>query len=526
MIKLLLLLRSISNYIYIGLLTIIAVFLPFSVFVVSAAEIGLLVNLIVQGDYKEKFKALLSRKSVLVFLTIYAVHILWLLGSSDLAYAFLNLKIKLPLLVLPLIIALSLPLDTSRLKFFLSFFIASVFTATIVSTLIYLGFTPLEINDVRNISIFISHIRLSLLIVIAILVLLKWIIDEGFRITKTQILKFLLMAWLIIFLMILKSFTGLIVLSVTALVLGYSFIRSIKYRIIKTALIILLAVIPILAFLILRNEVIDFYDIEKVDVAALEKKSENGNPYYHDPADWNVENGKKVWMYVCQPELRREWNKRSNFKYDSLDKKNQPVAYTLIRYMTSVGLKKDSAGVSKLKTEDILRIENGMTNVIYSGKLRFKPRIYEVIWELDQYRHGAAVNTHSVTQRIIYMQIALELIRANFWFGIGTGDLPMKYSEYYQTHETGLSKDRQFHTHNEFLRLFATFGVFGFLIIMAAFFIPVFIEKKWSSYYMIMIITIILLSFLNEDTLESQIGVTFSLLFYSVFLWGYRSEKE
>jgi O-antigen ligase len=188
--------------------------------------------------------------------------------------------------------------------------------------------------------------------------------------------------------------------------------------------------------------------------------------------------------------------------------------------MTSKGLKKDSVGITQLTPVDISRIEHGITNIIYSNKLGLKPRLYEVIWEFDQYKHGSGVNTHSVTQRIIYMQIALSLIKENFWFGVGTGDLPMKYANYYKTHDTGLSKERQFHTHNQFLRFFVLFGIFGFLIIIAAFIIPVFLERKWSSYYMIMIITIILLSFLNEDTLETQIGVTFATLFYSIFLWG------
>jgi hypothetical protein len=63
------------------------------------------------------------------------------------------------------------------------------------------------------------------------------------------------------------------------------------------------------------------------------------------------------------------------------------------------------------------------------------------------------------------------------------------------------------------------------MIIILAFFIPVFIEHKWSSFYLVMIITIVLLSFLNEDTLETQIGVTFSAFFYTLFLWGYESKE-
>lgn len=518
--------RSISHYIYFGLLSCLAVSMPFSIYVISLCEFGLLINLMLEGDFKNRFRRIIQRKSLLIFFCIYAVHIIWVLGSTDVNFAFQSLRIKLPLLVLPLIIASSLPLSSERLKLLLKFFIASVVIATLFSTSIYLGLTHYEVNDVRkSISIFISHIRFSLLIVICIQVLFYWMVTEGWKISKTQVVKILIIVWLIIFLLILEAFTGIVVLIVSSLVLILAFIRSVKYKFVKTGLVLLLIAIPLLSVIVVKNEIKKFYNFEKFDINTLEKKTVNGNYYNHNLLDWNVENGHKVYMYVCQPELRKEWDKRSSYKYDALDMKQQPTIYTLIRYMTSIGLRKDSVGVSKLTAVDINRIEHGMTNYIYANKFGIMPRIYEVIWEIDQYKHGWGVNQHSVTQRIIYMQIALSLIKDNFWFGIGTGDLPMEYANYYKTHETGLSKERQVHTHNQFLRLFTMFGLFGFLIIMAAFFIPVFIEHKWQSYYLVMIIAIVLLSFLNEDTLETQIGVTFSIFFYSLFLWGSKKDS-
>jgi hypothetical protein len=526
MIELFRLYRSISSYLYFGLLTIMAIMLPYSVYVVSMCQIGLCVNFIIEGEYKKRFRNIAQKKSLLIFLSIYAVHLLWMLGTNDLASGIENLRIKLPILLLPFFIAVSVPLDKNWIKILLKFFIASVVSATLVSTAIYLGFTPYKINDVRGISIFISHIRFSLLIVICILVLLKWIVTEGWKIDTPKVLYGVLVVWLIIFLMLLKSLTGLIVLTVTVYVLIFVFIRTIKFQFLKIGAIFLLFAIPLTTLIIVRNQVNKFYDFEKIDIKSLDKKTVNGNPYYHNPDDWNVENGQKLSLYICQPELRKEWNTRSNYKYDSLDMKQQPLYYTLMRYMTSKGLKKDSVGITQLSQADISNIEHGITNVIYAEKLGLKSRIYEVIWEFDQYRHGAGVNKHSVTQRIVYMHIAVELIKDNFWFGIGTGDLNAAYANYYQTHDTGLSKDRQFLTHNEFLRFFVVFGFIGFLIIMAAFILPVFIEKKWFSYYFIMIFIIVFLSFLNEDTLESHIGVTFSIMFYSLFLWGVKKEDS
>jgi hypothetical protein len=526
MIELLRLYRSISSYLYFGLLTIMAIMLPYSVYVVSMCQIGLCVNFIIEGEYKKRFRNIYQRKSLLIFLSIYVVHLLWMLGTNDLSSGIDNLRIKLPILLLPFFIAASVPLDQNWLKILLKFFIASVVSATIVSTLVYFGLTPYKFNDVRSISIFISHIRFSLLIVICIMVMLNWIVHDGWKIDLSKLIYIILVVWLIIFLMMLKSLTGLIVMVVTSYVLIFVFVRTIKFQFLKIGAIFLLIAIPLVTLVVVRYQINKFYDVEKVDIKSLDKKTVNGNLYFHDPNDWNVENGHKLALYICQPELRQEWNKRSNFKYDSVDMKQQPIVFTLLRYMTSKGLRKDSVGITQLTPNDIHSIEHGITNEIYTRNLGLKSRVYEVIWEFDQYRHGAGVNKHSVTQRIVYMQIALELIKDNFWFGIGTGDLNVAYANYYQTHNTGLSKDRQFLTHNEFLRFFVVFGFIGFLIIMAAFLLPVFIEKKWFSYYFVMIFTIVFLSFLNEDTLESHIGVTFSILFYSLFLWGVKKEDS
>ena len=500
--------------------------LPFSVYVVSMCLIGLGVYVVLEGNYKKRFQNVYQKKSLLIFLSIYAVHLIWMIGTNDFGAGVENLRIKLPILVLPFVIATSVTFDKNWIKILLKFFIASVFTATIVCSIVYFWISPHKINDVRSISMFISHIRFSLLIVTCIFIMIKWILEDGWKINASKLLYLILIIWFIIFLMMMRSLTGLIVMVVTSYVLIFVFVRIIKYQFLKIGAIFLLFAIPLGSFVFIRNQINNFYNFEKIDIKSLEKKTVNGNPYYHDPKDWNVENGHKVALYICQPELRKEWNKRSNYKYDSLDMKQQSIVFTLLRYMTSKGLRKDSVGITKLTQADISNIERGNTNVIYLGKLGLRSRIYEVIWEFDQYRHGAGVNKHSVTQRIVYMQIALKLIKDNFWFGIGTGDLKAAYEQYYKTHDTGLSKERQFLTHNEFLRFFVVFGFIGFLIIMAAFIFPVFIEKKWFSYYFIMIFTIVFLSFLNEDTLESHIGVTFSIMFYSLFLWGVKKEDS
>ena len=86
--------------------------------------------------------------------------------------------------------------------------------------------------------------------------------------------------------------------------------------------------------------------------------------------------------------MRNEWNKISNLDYDGRDKMGNKIKYTIIRYLTSKGLRKDSAGIAKLTTEDIHLIEEGKANYIYGRKIAIYPKLYEVIWQIDRFRKG------------------------------------------------------------------------------------------------------------------------------------------
>jgi hypothetical protein len=512
--------QAVSKNVYLYLLTALAISLPVSPFLISLSQILLIINWIFEGDFHRKFHVIKTRKSLQLFLLIYSIHVLWLVGSKDWSFAMDDLKIKLPLLVIPIVIATSMTLEYKELHKLLSFFILSTVAVSLFSTAISYNLTPYIASDSRQISPFISHIRFSLLIAIAILTLLHWIKEAGGTFKRVHFYYLIIVIWLVCFLMLLKSLTGLVILAVTTFILIIRFIKNIKNQFLKIGFILGLYCIPFFSIILIVNVYNDFYNIRQVDIKSLEKTTVNGNTYVHIPDDWATENGHKVWIYLCESELRKEWNKRSKVKLDSLDQKKQPLCYTLIRYMTSKGLRKDSAGIVKLSGRDITNVQHGLTNYLFENKWSLKSRIYEVIWEIDYYKHSNVVNEHSVTQRIIYAKIALTLIKDNFWFGIGSSNIPMRYKQYYKEHETGLAYKWQRHTHNQFLRIFLAFGLIGFLVVMAAFIIPPFLEKKWSSYFFYMIFLIIFLSFLNEDTLETQVGVTFSVYFYCLFLWG------
>ena len=68
-----------------------------------------------------------------------------------------------------------------------------------------------------------------------------------------------------------------------------------------------------------------------------------------------------------------------------------------------------------------------------------------------------------------------------------------------------------------------TFGIIGFTWIMFVMIYTIYLEKKWNSYFFILVLSIFILSMLNEDTLETHVGVSMVSFFYSLFLFGYKN---
>jgi hypothetical protein len=509
---------------------LLVISLPLSIYFTSVAEIILLANWILEGKFARKGRILRQRKSILLISGLYIIHLLGVLYSDpeNLEYLLGDLKIKLLLLVLPVVIGTSDPFNWKELKTILLLFCLATLSSTLISFGIFLGIIPYEYYDFREISIFISHIRLALMVNLSIFILIYYIFNRKSekRFSKRLIaVATLSIFWFIFFLILLKSLTGIVILGLLVLILGWMYssrLEDIAPRFIIRAIII---VLPLIAASFVTRSIGKFYYREDVDFSNLEINSNKGNPYYHDTLQRATENGYYVWIYIAEDELREAWNKVSEYDYDGFDRKHQRIRYTIIRYLTSKGLRKDAEGVKQLTDEDIESIENGNANYIFNRKFSLYPRIYQVIWEVDSYRRGGDPSGHSVTQRIAYLNAAQAIIKDNFLLGVGTGDVQSSFDRYYEKIDSKLDEHYRRRAHNQYVTFLITFGILGFIIAMICLIMPVFMEKKWGDYLFMVFFIIAALSMLNEDTLETQTGVSFFIFFYSLFLFG-REEKN
>lgn len=514
------------KYIYIGSLIIFSVAMNLSEYVLSISMFILIINWILEGNFNEKMHVLQHRKSILLFPGFYLLCVLTLMYSENHTHALNVLRLRLPLLFLPVIIGTSKQLQYKELKLLLLFFIAGTFVHTLVSGALFFQIIENDIHDTRNISYFFSHIRFSLILVLSAFICIYFFIKkQNVFFKREQYLYLILFFWFSFFIFLLKALTGIVAFGIILILIGFYFTLKIKKNAIKLLLVIALISIiigPIYFFIHIYS---DFYPQNVVPVQKLPAFTEQGNPYRHDFESNEVESGNYVWRYVSEKELRNEWNKRSVFDFDSLDKKGQSLKHTLIRYLTSKGYHKDSVGMSKLTTKDVQAIENGLAHEMYTKKFTLYPRVYELAWEVHHFRKTGNPKG-SFTKRLLAYTTGLKIIKQHPVIGTGLGDIKKEYSEYYSKNKPAMNKERFVYGHNQFLTIWISMGTIGLICFIVMLFYPLKIRKGYKNYLFIIYFIIVFLSMLNDDTLDTQIGMAFFMFFYAVFLFGYNKRGD
>jgi hypothetical protein len=514
--------KTFHEQVYFYTLILLAASLPLSIFTTSMFQIVLAGNWLVEGRFLEKWNKAKQNRALQVILLFSLIHLLGLLWSQDLAYGLKDLKIKLPLFALPLIFATSVPLAKRQVHYILLFFTLGVFAASIASVMKLVGWIPGEVEGFRDLSLFMSHIRFSLMIVVALLIVVYFLFVLSNTISKVERLVYLVgLIWFPVFLVVLKSLSGIIIGFFLAFFILIRMVFEIRDQSIRFMVFVPVVMIPLFSIIYLGHSINKFYNIDEIIPSELDSHTMEGHRYKNYPKLREVENGHHIWLYICDVELEREWNKVSDIAYQGGQTTNgNSIRGALIRFLTSKGYRKDAVGVKNLTSVEIKAIEHGTANYIYMQRFRLYPRIYEVIWEIDRYRMGFSPNEKSVVQRYLYLDAGWKIARENLLFGVGNGDVVDVFEEHYNSTDSPLSQEWRRRAHNQFLTFLISFGIPGLLICIFSLVAPLFLAGRQRSFLAVGFMILFLLSMINEDTLETSCGAAFVSFFYSLFLFG------
>ncbi len=144
-------------------------------------------------NVKTRFTDFIHNKVAVVMVSVYIMHIIGLIYTTDFQSAIHDLRIKLPLLIIPLVMSSMKPLNRKQFDTVLWFFIGSVFFVTILGTI---KFIRRDFVDVRELSSFINYIRLSLCIVFSIFILGYYLVKKNYSLLIKSVMVFLVIWFL------------------------------------------------------------------------------------------------------------------------------------------------------------------------------------------------------------------------------------------------------------------------------------------------------------------------------------------
>ncbi len=497
---------------YLFFIALLIISIPLSKFTTSISCLSLMAIWFLERDFSTKFKNIWQRKESLLFLLVLLMHLIGVLYSTNSAYAWNDIRIKIPLLLI--ILFVSYPkLSVKQFNTFLVLYVSAIFVGTLISSYLYYF---QGITDTRHIT-FVSHIRFGVNVCFSVFILFYFIVFEKSISSIQKIIFGMAILWFVFYLLLLRSSTGLICLGFCVLAsLVYFGIRT-KSKKLKLFYLMMAAVIPTLGYVVLQKIYTHYTTPEVIDIQHLDSKTANGNAYTFDTLNFPVENGKYVGIYISNEELKTSWEKRSSIPFMGKDKSGQEIRFTLIRFLTSKSYRKDAIGVSALTQEEIAGIEHGFATENQLKHPGIHSLIEEFIWGYQKYKNTGNANGSSMMQRYEYAKVALQLIKKYWLYGTGTGDVQGAFDRYYKETNSSLLPELQLRAHNQFLTIFVTFGVIGFALFIFTLIYPAYINKKFNQYLFLMFFIICILSMLTDDLLETQAGISF-FAFFTAFL--------
>lgn len=435
----------------------------------------------------------------LLLIVLYALHLLWILNSDNVPYAFNDFRRKLPLLVLPVAFMVHQPLIKKEFYKILHLFAAASIICSVILLLRWFGF-GYKNADFRSFSDFISHIRFSVCLVISTLILLNHSLEN-----KKYLLNAILFVPIAFSLIVMQSLSGFFLLATIIPLFLYW-----RQNIGKGLIISYFALIPIA----LTVGLVYHFKAKDPLPSALPTHTAKGQLYNHYPNNTLCENNHRVYLFLATEEMKLAWEERTG----TLATTPLPFGYTyidaMIRYLTSKNLPKDATGIAALTEKDIANIKKGYTNYQQGEFSAIEKRWHALRFELDSYQNGYDIAGHSITMRLEYFNVAWHCFKQNFWFGVGTGDVKDSIAAEHESRNI-LPTEYQKRAHNQLLTLLMTFGLIGFAVVL---YIIIIYALGLTTLQPLgkAIIVLLFASLFWEDVLETQAGVTAFAFFYAL----------
>lgn len=484
--------------------------LPFSNVAMSVSSLWILGTWIIDISTRLSIKGLRSeevrRTPISLFFwvaALFLIHVVFLWNTEDFSYAFRDIRIKLPLILFPVVVFTMSPVKFQLWKWIKWGYLGALSLAVVLCLACNAELVNAHQLDGRNFSIFISHIRFGLMLNLGIAIAVQMILDKDMK----WVFGVLFCSLFIGFMLMTQSMTALVLLFTITL---YILLYSVKKRLSSTSrkALIATAAIALLGSSLFIAHVVDVrYNSSTPSYQSTDLSCEE-NIYF-------FENGHRVYCNYDDISLEQAWNKRSELKYREQNRAGGSIRSTLLRYLSSKSDLKTGEQVNDLSDEEIKLIEMGQTSSVRYSFLH--QRIDQLLFEYDAIRSGSNPSGKSFAQRFEFWRVASNIISKNTLFGVGTGDVKQSFDQEYELSDSPLRKEYRLRAHNQFLTFWIAFGIVGLLLIPVSLWFCFKNRGHLNTVASTAFLIIVFLSFLTEDTLETQAGVSFFAVWVSLF---------
>lgn len=502
--------KSIQRFIYVYGAVVLAASLPLSHFLMGLGAFVLLLNWLAQCDWREKWARMKNNRSLLWFSGLYVVCLLGLFKTQNWHFAGVRLLSDLPLLLTPVIIGSSEPFTKDEFRKILYGFTVATLVGVACSLIYWLTHS---ITDIRQISIFIDHIRFSLCVDFALLFALYILKNDYASMSLLRRVCLISAAVVLLgYLFVAQTLSGIMALLLVAAV--YVIVQLFRKHntLMRWALWgigVLLLGVGIYAGIITFNY---FHDR---DAHIEEWYSAMGNPYEFDKFTV-VENGHRVGYYVCREELQAAWNLRSDTAYTPF------MEQTLIRYLNSKGMRKDYHAVMLLSEKDVRNVEQKIANVDYTGIIGLKRALYPTYFSVSLYNCNGYIDNSSLMQRVELWNASWQVIRDNWLLGVGIGDYKNALDNQLACQQSSIAYKHNRGSHNQWLTYWLMGGILVVIYFICALIVPPVRNRQTVSFLYVACLLVLVASMIVEDTLSSQTGRMLFAMFLPLILQNER----
>ena len=155
--------QEIHRKFFLFFLLLFSVGLSFGKLLMSISIIGLFVNWLLEGKFKEKRRLLFQNNNRTIFLiAVFFLEIVWVVFSDNYTNSFNSLRIKLPIIVLPLVLGTTPLLNAKEWKWLIFTFLLALISSTGITLLVKHGIIEPKKSHQLNKRLIYFHVTYSL----------------------------------------------------------------------------------------------------------------------------------------------------------------------------------------------------------------------------------------------------------------------------------------------------------------------------------------------------------------------------